>query len=104
MVNNHLMPKTVSARIENDMHQELMDRCNKVGCRISDFIKASIEFSLYGTVEFDFGRSWDEDDHEDRPEECSKQDESLGLHHIGITEKEEDIPTARFHSAREMEH
>ena len=83
------------------MHQELLDRCNKVGCRVSDFIKASIEFSLYSTVEFDFGRSWDEDDHEDEPEESSKQDKSLRLCHVDSTEKEnEDIPTARFHSAR----
>lgn len=43
------------------MHQELIDRCNKVGCRVSDFVKASIEFSLYGYVEFDFGDGEDEE-------------------------------------------
>ena len=80
------------------MHQELIDRCNKVGCRVSDFIKASVEFSLYGTVEFDFGRSWDEDE----SEEVSKQDQALRVqYHVDSSEKEDDdIPTARFHSAR----
>lgn len=56
------MPKTVSARIENHTHDDLIDRCNKVGCRVSDFVKASIEFSLYGEVEFDFGMEEDKED------------------------------------------
>ena len=42
------------------MHDDLMDRCNKVGCRMSDFVKASIEFCLYGYAEFDFGDEVDE--------------------------------------------
>lgn len=57
------MPKIVSARLENDRHQELLERCNKVGCRVNDFVKASIEFALKGTTEFDFG---DEDDKGDK--------------------------------------
>ena len=86
------------------MHQELIDRYNKVGCRVSDFVKASIEFSLYGSVEFDFGRSWDGNEDGDEPEESSKQHQSLRVHHVDSTEKEdENISTAGFHSARETE-
>jgi len=50
---NPKLPKTISARIENDLHEELIDRCNKVGCRVNDF-RASIEFTLNDSVEFDF--------------------------------------------------
>ena len=53
-VNYCKLPKTVSTRIENEMHQELLDRCNKVGCRVSDYLKAAIEFTLNGSVDFDF--------------------------------------------------
>ena len=49
------MSRTVSARIPTELHEELRERCNLLGESISDFIKASIEFALYGTVEFDFG-------------------------------------------------
>lgn len=66
MVDRRKLPKTVSARIENNMHEELIDRCNKVGCRVSDFVKASVEFCLYGYAEFDFG---DEDGEEQKTDE-----------------------------------
>jgi hypothetical protein len=49
------LPKTVSARIESDLHEELIERCNKLGCRVSDYVKASIEITLYGEAGFDFG-------------------------------------------------
>ena len=49
------MPRTVSARIPTDLHEDLRERCNQIGESISDFIEAAIEFALYGTVEFDFG-------------------------------------------------
>jgi hypothetical protein len=66
LVDRCKLPKTVSARIENELHQQLIDRCNQVGCRVSDFIKASIEFSLYGSIEFDFGRSREEEEEEEK--------------------------------------
>ncbi|MCV0392557.1 MAG: hypothetical protein K5790_04590 [Nitrosopumilus sp.] len=49
------MSRTVSARIPNDLHEELRQRCNLIGESINDFVKASIEFALFNTVEFDFG-------------------------------------------------
>lgn len=55
------------------MHDDLMDRCNKVGCRMSDFVKASVEFCLYGCVEFDFGDVWN-DGNDDKPKEPSTSD------------------------------
>ena len=55
------MSRTVSARIPKELHEELRERCNKVGCSINDFLEASIEFILCGHSEFDFG---DEEDQE----------------------------------------
>ena len=49
------MTRNVSARIPTDLHEELRERRNLVGESISDFVKASIEFALHGTCEFDFG-------------------------------------------------
>jgi hypothetical protein len=37
------------------LHEELRERCNQLGESINDFVKAAIEFALYGCVEFDFG-------------------------------------------------
>ncbi len=54
------MSRTVSARITNEMHDELRARCNKVGCSINDFLEASLEFALNDYSEFDFGNEDDE--------------------------------------------
>ena len=55
------MSRTVSARISKELHEELRERCNKIGCSINDFLEASIGFFLYGHSDFDFG---DEEDQE----------------------------------------
>ena len=76
-VNCYKLPKTVSARIENDMHEDLADKCNKLGCRMNDFIKASVEFCLYGSVNFDFG-----DEEDDEGQDSSKATESPRVHYL----------------------
>ena len=58
------MSRTVSARITNDLHEEIRERCNKVGCSINDFLQASLEFALNDYSEFDFGN---EGETEDKP-------------------------------------
>ena len=49
------MHKTVSARIPKDVHEELRNRCNNIGCNINEFIEHAIEFALYSSTDFDFG-------------------------------------------------
>lgn len=49
------MSKTVSAKIPNQMHEDLRDRCNRLGCTFSEFIENAIEFVMYDSCEFDFG-------------------------------------------------
>jgi len=41
------MAQTVSARISKEMHDDLRERCNDLGCTINDFIENSVEASLY---------------------------------------------------------
>jgi len=66
LVNSCLqMSRTVSARIPTDLHEELRERCNQIGESINDFVKASIEFALHETTDFDFG---DEEEEEPVPE------------------------------------
>ena len=49
------MSRTVSARIPKELHEELRERCNKIGSTINDFLEALLEFALTGYTEFDFG-------------------------------------------------
>jgi len=48
------MSKTVSARISNKTHEELRERCNRLGCTINEFIEHAIEFAMGDTTEFEF--------------------------------------------------
>ena len=48
------LSKTVSARIPNKVHEELRERCNRLGCTINEFIEHAIEFAMGDTTEFEF--------------------------------------------------
>jgi len=56
------MSRTVSARISKDLHSELREQCNKVGCSINDYVEESIKFAMYGYSEFDFALDDSEED------------------------------------------
>ncbi len=47
--------KPTSVRFENDLLEELDQRCSKVGCSRNDFIKNSVEFAITQQSDFDFG-------------------------------------------------
>ena len=51
--------KTVSARIPEDVHADILDRCNREGCTVNRFLNCAIELAITGYSEFDFG---DEDE------------------------------------------
>ena len=59
------MSRTVSARIPKELHEELRERCNRVGCSINDYLQASIELGLTGHTEFDFGDEEEEDEQDE---------------------------------------
>ena len=58
------MSKTVSARIPNNKHETLRERCNQLGCTINEYVEHAIEFAMDGSTEFDF----DVDEPEIKPE------------------------------------
>lgn len=47
--------KPTSVRFDNDLLEELDQRCSKVGCSRNDFIKNSVEFAITQQSDFDFG-------------------------------------------------
>jgi predicted DNA-binding protein len=68
------MSRTVSARISKEMHDKLRTHCNNIGCTIDEYIRASLEFTLTGKAEFDFG----EEGKEDWPYETKTLDSHFG--------------------------
>jgi len=65
------MSKTVSAKIPNQMHEELRERCNLLGCTINEFIENSIDFGLNESSDFDFGNDAEpENEPKSEPEEA----------------------------------
>jgi len=59
------LTKTVSARIPNKAHEELLERCNKVGCTINEWLNAAVEYLFTHSSDFDFGD--EEEDIEPEP-------------------------------------
>ena len=70
----YIMTKTVSARISNKNHQELLEKCNKVGCTINEWINEAIQYLLTNYSEFDFGD--DEDEESEEPESVQTENKN----------------------------
>ncbi len=70
------MSKTVSARIPNKVHEELRERCNRLGCTINEFIEHAIEFAMGDTTEFEFDV--------EEPEIETKTDESKPVPEVKV--------------------
>ena len=67
------MTKTVSSRIDNIVHKELMECCNKVSCNINEFVDESVKFMLYN--ESDFTLDPDEEEYQkNEPKSSSKSE------------------------------
>ncbi len=45
------MSRIVSARIENELHERLRNKCNNLGCTINDYMVGMIELLLNGSTE-----------------------------------------------------
>jgi len=71
--------KPTSVRFDNDLLEELDQRCEKLGCSRNDFIKNSVEFIITNQSDFDFGG---EDESEEEPQVK-----------VSLVEKEEPKPT-----------
>jgi len=47
--------KPTSVRLDNELLEELDQRCDKLGCSRNDFIKNSVDFIINQSSDFDFG-------------------------------------------------
>jgi biotin carboxylase len=56
------MSRTVSARIPKETHEKLLERCNRAGCTINEWLCACIDYLLTGHSEFDFGDGEENDE------------------------------------------
>lgn len=43
------MSETVSARLQKELHEHLVNKCNDLGCSINDYIKDAVESKLHGS-------------------------------------------------------
>ena len=58
--------KTISARIPEDVHADILDRCNREGCTVNHFLNCAIELAITGYSDFEFGDE-DQDEEEKEP-------------------------------------
>ena len=58
------MSRTVSARISKESHDKLLERCNRAGCTINEWLCAAIDYLITGSSEFDFGDEEEADNSE----------------------------------------
>ena len=61
------MSRTVCARISNERHNEVRERCNKAGCTINDWLVALIDFHFTSSSDFDFG----DEEEEQKPQKIT---------------------------------
>ena len=76
------MSKTVSAKIPNNQHEELRERCNQLGCSINEFIENSIDMGLNGTSEFQFDP--EESEIEPKSEEIENESDPKILSNLDV--------------------
>jgi len=66
------LTKTVSARIPNKNHEEILERCNRAGCTINEWLNAGVDYLLTGSSDFDFGEEELESESKEDPKPVLK--------------------------------
>ncbi|AIF83437.1 hypothetical protein NTE_01369 [Candidatus Nitrososphaera evergladensis SR1] len=54
--------KTITARIPDEVHSEVLNRCNRAGVNINYFLNRALELVITGSSQFEFGDEEVEDD------------------------------------------
>ena len=49
------MSKTVSARIPGRVHDNLIEKCNRIGCTVNEYLIGAIELALDGSTDQELG-------------------------------------------------
>ena len=82
--------KTISARIPEDVHADILDRCNREGCTVNHFLNCAIELAIKGHSEFDFGDA--EEDNDNKIGKTSKTACSPNVYNAGSQDKAANNP------------
>lgn len=67
--------KPTSVRLDNELLEELDQRCEKLGCSRNDFIKNSVEFIIRDKSNFNFGSDEETNDELEQKNENQKDNE-----------------------------
>jgi len=78
------MTKTVSARIPNSKHEELVERCNKVGCTINEWLNAAIDYMFTSSSDFDFGDEEEDEESNELVDESNNHAKKPEVHVVRI--------------------
>ncbi|WP_179369333.1 hypothetical protein [Candidatus Nitrosotenuis sp. DW1] len=85
------MSRTVSARIPKQTHEELLQRCNKAGCTVNEWLNASIDYLITGSSEFDFGVDEEDEVSEKEPVRVTDLPKT-----IQNTHENKEVPTVKI--------
>ena len=85
------MTKTVSARITNQTHEKLIERCNLLGCSINEYLNGTIELGLNGTTEQDLGIELDVPNEEEPQSDNETPKSNLTLEYGKIIDTEGNL-------------
>ncbi len=67
------MTKTISSRIYNRTHNDLLERCNRIGYNINEFVAESVKFMLTNESDFEFDLEDDIVDESPKPQVIIKE-------------------------------
>ncbi len=59
------MSKTVSSRVENKLHKDMLQECNKLGVTMNEYIKEALRLLLYDKCDLEF----EDEDSDEEPSE-----------------------------------
>ncbi len=77
MVKKRITPTSV--RLDNELLDDIDQRCEKLGCSRNDFIKNSVDFIINNQSDFDFGD--DEEEMKKEPKITDVLEETIPMAH-----------------------
>jgi hypothetical protein len=85
------MTKTVSARITNQTHEKLIERCNQIGCSVNEYLTGTIELGLNGNTQQDLDTDLDVSNEEKSQLDNETPKYNLNLEYGKITDTEGNL-------------
>ncbi|NDB63930.1 MAG: hypothetical protein EB170_08755 [Nitrosopumilaceae archaeon] len=81
----------MSARITNQIHEKLIERCNLLGCSMNEYLNGAIELGLNGSTQQDLGIDLDVSDEEESRLDNQTPKLNLSVEYGKITDAEGNL-------------